>query len=121
MAMTSSFLSAAAAGRLVPQPITNDQREREKARDRFAVFIFMVVPRSSVLLFRLVDGHFWTGQLVATSVPGCHEVTGWKSASTGTRSNGRFGGAPCKGGVFQWVKAPPGECSSRKLPEQLWR
>ena len=26
-----------------------------------------------------------------------------------------------KGGVFQWVQVPPGKCSSRKLPEQLWR
>jgi hypothetical protein len=33
----------------------------------------------------------------------------------------RFGGAPCKGGVFQRVRVPPGKCSSRKLPEQLWR
>ena len=31
------------------------------------------------------------------------------------------GCAPCKGGVFQWVRVPPGKCSSRKLPEQLWR
>jgi hypothetical protein len=33
----------------------------------------------------------------------------------------RLGCAPCKGGVLQWVKIPPGQCSSRKLPEQLWR
>jgi hypothetical protein len=26
-----------------------------------------------------------------------------------------------KAALFQWVKAPPGKCSSRKLPEQLWR
>jgi hypothetical protein len=32
-----------------------------------------------------------------------------------------MGCAPCKGGVFQWVQVPPGKCSSRKLPEQLWR
>jgi len=26
-----------------------------------------------------------------------------------------------KAALFQWVKAPPGNCSSRKQPEQLWR
>ena len=31
------------------------------------------------------------------------------------------GCAPCKGGAFQWVQAPPGNRSSRKQPEQLWR
>jgi putative ABC transport system substrate-binding protein len=31
------------------------------------------------------------------------------------------GRAPCKGGAFQWVQVPPGERSSRKQPEQLWR
>jgi hypothetical protein len=36
-------------------------------------------------------------------------------------ATGRKGCAPWKGGVFQWVKGPPGKCSSRKLPEQLWR
>ena len=25
----------------------------------------------------------------------------------------RSGCAPCKGGAFQWVRIPPGECSSR--------
>jgi hypothetical protein len=29
--------------------------------------------------------------------------------------------APWKGGAFQWVQIPPGERSSRKQPEQLWR
>ena len=33
----------------------------------------------------------------------------------------RFWRAPWKGGAFQWVKVPPGKCSSRKQPEQLWR
>ena len=32
-----------------------------------------------------------------------------------------FGCAPWKGGAFQWVKVPPGNRSSRKQPEQLWR
>ena len=32
-----------------------------------------------------------------------------------------LGCAPCKGGAFQWVQAPPGNRSSRKQPEQLWR
>jgi hypothetical protein len=39
-------------------------------------------------------------------------------------SGGLEGGlwrAPCKGGAFQWVKIPPGNRSSRKQPEQLWR
>jgi hypothetical protein len=36
-------------------------------------------------------------------------------------TTGSTGCAPWEGGVFQWVKAPPGKCSSRKLPEQLWR
>ena len=31
------------------------------------------------------------------------------------------GCAPCKGGAFQWVQVPPGNRSSRKQPEQLWR
>jgi hypothetical protein len=26
-----------------------------------------------------------------------------------------------KAALFQWVKAPPGDSSSRKQPEQLWR
>jgi hypothetical protein len=26
-----------------------------------------------------------------------------------------------EGGAFQWVKDPPGNRSSRKQPEQLWR
>jgi len=29
--------------------------------------------------------------------------------------------APCKGGAFQWVQAPPGNRSSRKQSEQSWR
>src|SRR5215831_855657 len=33
----------------------------------------------------------------------------------------RSGRAPCEGGAFQWVQAPPGNRSSRKQPEQLWR
>ena len=33
----------------------------------------------------------------------------------------RFGCAPCKGGAFQWVQAPPGNRSSRKQSEQSWR
>jgi len=33
----------------------------------------------------------------------------------------RFWRAPCKGGAFQWVQAPPGNRSSRKQPEQSWR
>ena len=31
------------------------------------------------------------------------------------------GCAPCKGGAFQRVQAPPGNRSSRKQPEQSWR
>jgi len=31
------------------------------------------------------------------------------------------GCAPCKGGAFQWVEAPPGNRSSRKQSEQSWR
>ena len=31
------------------------------------------------------------------------------------------GCAPCKGGALQWVQIPPGNRSSRKQPEQLWR
>ena len=31
------------------------------------------------------------------------------------------GCAPCKGGAFQRVQAPPGNRSSRKQPEQTWR
>ena len=33
----------------------------------------------------------------------------------------RFWRAPCKGGAFQWVQAPPGNRSSRKQSEQSWR
>ena len=33
----------------------------------------------------------------------------------------RFGCAPWKGGVFQWVQAPLGDRSSRKQSEQSWR
>jgi hypothetical protein len=33
----------------------------------------------------------------------------------------RVGSAPCKGGAFQWVQAPPGNRSSRKQSEQSWR
>ena len=33
----------------------------------------------------------------------------------------RSGRAPCKGGAFQWVQAPPGNRSSRKQLEQSWR
>jgi hypothetical protein len=35
--------------------------------------------------------------------------------------NGRYLRAPCEGGAFQWVQAPPGDRSSRKQPEQSWR
>ena len=35
--------------------------------------------------------------------------------------NDRFTCAPCQGGAFQWVQAPPGNRSSRKQPEQSWR
>ena len=48
------------------------------------------------------------------------EISG-RSGVLDARVNVSFRGAPCKGGVFQWVKGPPGNCSSRKLPEQLWR
>ena len=37
------------------------------------------------------------------------------------RLNVRNGCAPWKGGVFQWVRGPPGNRSSRKQPEQSWR
>jgi hypothetical protein len=33
----------------------------------------------------------------------------------------RNGCAPCKGGAFQWVQAPPGNRSCRKQSEQSWR
>jgi hypothetical protein len=36
-------------------------------------------------------------------------------------SNVRIACAPCEGGVFQWVQAPPGNRFSRKQPEQSWR
>src|ERR1700735_2311639 len=36
-------------------------------------------------------------------------------------SNDRLTCAPCQGGAFQWVQAPPGNRSSRKQPEQSWR
>jgi hypothetical protein len=39
----------------------------------------------------------------------------------GLLSNVWFWRAPCKGGAFQWVQDPPGNRSSRKQPEQLWR
>jgi hypothetical protein len=42
-------------------------------------------------------------------------------AAKRTLTKDGLGCAPCKGGVFQWVRVPPGKCSSRKLPEQLWR
>jgi hypothetical protein len=32
----------------------------------------------------------------------------------------RLGCAPCKGGAFQWVQAPPGNRSNRKQLEQSW-
>jgi hypothetical protein len=32
-----------------------------------------------------------------------------------------LGCASWKGGTFQWVQVPPGDRSSRKQPEQLWR
>jgi len=32
-----------------------------------------------------------------------------------------FGVRREKAALFQWVKAPPGNRSSRKQPEQLWR
>jgi Ca2+-binding RTX toxin-like protein len=35
--------------------------------------------------------------------------------------NGGNGCAPWKGGAFLWVQVPPGNCSSRKQPEQSWR
>jgi hypothetical protein len=35
--------------------------------------------------------------------------------------NGCFTCAPCQGDAFQWVRAPPGNRSSRKQPEQSWR
>ena len=35
--------------------------------------------------------------------------------------NDRLTCAPCQGGAFQWVQAPPGNRSSRKQPEQSWR
>jgi hypothetical protein len=31
-----------------------------------------------------------------------------------------FWRAPCKGGAFQWVQAPPGNRTSRKQSEQSW-
>jgi len=37
------------------------------------------------------------------------------------RMSSGIGCAPWKGGVFQWVQVPPGDRSSRKQPEQLWR
>ena len=36
------------------------------------------------------------------------------------RRDVRYGCAPCKGGALQWVKAPPGNRSSRKQSEQSW-
>ena len=38
-----------------------------------------------------------------------------------TKMGDRYLRAPWKGGAFQWVRAPPGERSSRKQPEQSWR
>jgi hypothetical protein len=47
----------------------------------------------------------------------------WQRRKLGKKSDrtpGNVGNwrAPCKGGVFQWVQAPPGNRSSRKQSEQ---
>ena len=42
-------------------------------------------------------------------------------SGSATSLNDSYWRAPCKGGAFQWVQAPPGERSSRKQPEQSWR
>ena len=47
-------------------------------------------------------------------------VTANRGALEGT-FDVRSGCAPWQGGAFQWVQVPPGERSSRKQPEQLWR
>jgi hypothetical protein len=54
----------------------------------------------------------------------CHSVKGRYPSSCDIHSaisDVRFTCAPCKGGAFQWVQAPPGNRSSRKQPEQSWR
>jgi hypothetical protein len=45
---------------------------------------------------------------------GVRAISGWGV-------NVRVGCAPCKGGAFQWVQAPPGNRSSRKQSEQPCR
>ena len=48
-------------------------------------------------------------------------LTAGATRDTGSLANVRFGCAPWKGGVFQWVQAPLGDRSSRKQSEQSWR
>jgi hypothetical protein len=51
----------------------------------------------------------------------CFAVLGEVAGGLFTTPNVRSGCAPCKGGAFQWVQAPPGNRSSRKQSEQSWR
>jgi len=55
---------------------------------------------------------------IRSSVPS--RITGCLNQSMGLPKV-RCGCAPCKGGAFQWVQAPPGNRSSRKQSEQSWR
>ena len=47
--------------------------------------------------------------------------SGQRRRLEGAQSASAMPRAPWKGGAFQWVRVPPGERSSRKQPEQLWR
>jgi hypothetical protein len=57
--------------------------------------------------------------------PGNMSQIGARSAYLALRdfdpANVSCGCAPWQGGAFQWVQVPPGNRSSRKQPEQLWR
>jgi hypothetical protein len=75
------------------------------------------VERETSLIWRKVLGHSSIGE-VSTELLA---IVSPRAFDHGMAANVSSGCAPWQGGAFQWVQVPPGNRSSRKQPEQLWR
>jgi len=74
--------------------------------------------------FASVSGSLWSGAPArsrARKPPFDVSAYACQGPLPGTSAYSHCRRAPCKGGAFQRVQAPPGNRSSRKQPEQLWR
>jgi len=66
------------------------------------------------------DASLKTAQLIKMLVDSNHGIYRYRSIIAAVHES-EDGVRREKAALFQWVQIPPGERSSRKQPEQLWR